>query len=162
MVFFRLQRFFKTFNVVSALVSGLCLAVLTFNEFHPTTSEQSRAAEGFLVSSATTSVISIMLATMLLFRFEGHETATRKHLALAWAPLVGLDWSIVAFVIGLLLWYGEKNKSWRTSIIGFQTGALLVFVSFVAVWMWTTMRRKGGLGKAEQMPLESKKGAAGV
>ena len=52
-----------------------------------------------------------MLATMLLFRFEGHETATRKELALVWAPLVALDWAIVAFVVGLLLWYGDKNDT---------------------------------------------------
>ena len=159
-VFFRLQRFYKTFNVVSALVSGLSLAVLTFDEFHPTTSGQIQAAEGFLVSSAVTSVISIMLATMLLFRFEGHETATRKELALVWAPLVALDWAIVAFVVGLLLWYGEKNDTWRTTIVGLQTGALLAFVSSAAVWMWSTMSRKGGLGRAESAPLEDRKRVA--
>ena len=130
MVFFCLQRFYKTFNVVSALVSGLSLAVLTFDEFHPTTSWQSQAAEGFLVSSASTGVISIMLATMLLFRFEGHGTATRKDLALVWASLVALDWSIIAFVVGLLLWYREKNDRW-TTIVGLQTGTLLLFVSWV-------------------------------
>ena len=160
MVFFRLLRFYKTFNVVSALVSGLSLAVLTFDEFHPTTSGQSRAAEGFLVSSAVTSVISIMLATMLLFRFEGHETATRKELALVWAPLVFLDWAIVAFVVGLLLWYGEKNETWRTTVLGVQTGALLAFVCCAAVWMWSTMSRKGGLGKAESEPSEDKRRVA--
>ncbi len=159
-VFFRLQRFYKTFNVVSALVSGLSLAVLTFNEFHPTTSGQSEAAEGFLVSSAVTSVISIMLATMLLFRYEGFETATRKDLALVWVPLIALDWAIVAFVVGLLLWYGEKNDMWRTTIIGLQTGALLAFVCWAAVWMWSTMSRKGGLGKAESEPSEGKRRVA--
>ena len=66
-VFFRLLRFYNTFIVVSTLVGSLSLAVLTFNEFHPTTSGQARAAEGFLVSSASTSVISAMIATMLLF-----------------------------------------------------------------------------------------------
>lgn len=157
MVFFRLQRFYKTFNVLSALISGLSLTVLTFAEFHPTTSGRSQAAEGFLVSSASTSVISVMLATMLLFRFEGHETVTRKDLALAWAPLVALDWSIVAFLVGLLLWYGEKNDRWRTTIIGCQTGALLFFVSWVACWMWSTMSRKGELGKAESGPSEGKR-----
>ena len=156
-VFFRLRRFYKTFNVVSALVSGLSLAVLTFDEFHPTTSGQIQAAEGFLVSSALTSVISIMLATMLLFRFEGHETATRKELALVWVPLVALDWAIVAFIVGLLLWYGEKNDAWRTTILGLQTGALLAFVSSAAVWMWSTMSRKGGLGRAEGAPLEDRR-----
>ena len=160
MVFFRLQRFYKTFNVVSALVSGLSLAVLTFDEFHPTTSGQLQAAEGFLVSSAVTSVISIMLATMLLFRFEGHDTATRKELALVWIPLVLLDWAIVAFVVGLLLWYGEKNDIWRTTVLGVQTGALLAFVSCAAVWMWSTMSRTGGLGRIEGEPSEDKRRVA--
>ena len=159
-VFFRLQRFYKTFNVVSALVSGLSLAVLTFDEFHPTTSGQIQAAEGFLVSSALTSVISIMLATMLLFRFEGHETATRKELALVWVPLVALDWAIVAFIVGLLLWYGEKNDAWRTTILGLQTGVFLAFVSSAAVWMWSTMSRKGGLGRAEGALIEDRRRVA--
>ena len=135
--------------MVSALVSGLALATLTFPEFHPTLSPQSRAAEGFLVSSASTSVISIMLGTMLLFAYEGHESVRRKDLALAWAPLVALDWSIFAFITGLLLWYGEKNDAWRTAIVGSQTGGLLVFVGLVAIWMWLTMSQKGGLGKVE-------------
>ena len=59
-----------------------------------------------------------MLTTILLFRFKGHETATRRELALVWVPLVALDWAIIAFVVDLLLWYGEKNDAWRTAIIG--------------------------------------------
>ena len=149
MVFFRLLRFYKTFNIVSALVSGLALATLTFSEFHPTISSQYRAAEGFLVSSASTSVISIMLGTMLLFWYEGHESATRTDLTLAWAPLVALDWAIFSFVTGLLLWYGEKNGGWRTVLVGGQTGGLLLFVALIAIWMWFTMSRKGGLGRTE-------------
>lgn len=83
LVFRRLQRFFQTFNVVTALEAGLSLAVLSFAEFHPTTSRLARASEGFLCSSALTSVIAVMLATMLLFRFEGVRTASRKDLAIA-------------------------------------------------------------------------------
>ena len=101
-----------------------------------------------------------MLATMLLFRFEGHDTATRKELALVWIPLVLLDWAIVAFVVGLLLWYGEKNNIWRTTILGVQTGALLAFVSWAAVWMWSTMSRTGGLGRIEGEPSEDKRRVA--
>lgn len=148
-VFFRLLRFYKRFIVLSALVGSLSLAVLSFNGFHPTVSRQTRAAEGFLVSSASTSVISSMLAIMLPFRFEGQEAATRKDYALAWLPLVTLDWSIVAFLVGLLLWYGEKSNTWRTVIVGSQTAALLAFVCGVAAWMWFSMRRRGGLGKEE-------------
>ncbi len=152
-VFYRLQRFYITFNVVAAVTGSLSLAVLTFDEFHPTISGQSRAAEGFMVSSASTSVISIMLATMFLFRFEGHDEATRQDLALAWVPLVLLDWSIIAFLVGLLLWYGEKNNVWRTVVVGSQTGVCLLFTCWAAVWMWKTMREKGGLGREDYLLL---------
>ena len=140
-LFFRLLRFYKTFIVLSALVGSLSLNILSYNEFHPTVSAQTRVAEGFLVSSASTSVISGMLATMLRFRFEDQGTASHTDYALAWLPLVILDWSIVAFLLGLLLWYGEKSNVWRTTIVGSQTAALLLLVCGVAAWMWVTMRR---------------------
>ena len=148
-VFFRLLRFYKTFNIVSALVSGLSIATLTFNEFHPSSTARSHAAEGFLVSSASTGVLAVMLATMLLFRFEGHSSATRQDLALAWTPLIILDWSILAFVVGLLLWYAEKNEQWRGALMATQLAGLLAFILAIAVWMWNTMSRTGGLGTAE-------------
>ena len=66
----RLLRFHKTFILLSALVVRLLVAALTFAEFHPGASNQSRAAEGFLVSPAPASMGFVMLATMLLFRFR--------------------------------------------------------------------------------------------
>ncbi|KAF2866949.1 hypothetical protein BDV95DRAFT_583251 [Massariosphaeria phaeospora] len=78
LVFQRLQRVCQTLNVVSALLAGLSLAVLTFDEFHPTQLGLIRAAEGLLCSSALSSVISVMLSTMLLFRFSSFKSATRK------------------------------------------------------------------------------------
>ena len=82
-IFHRLQRFYITFDVVAAVTGSLSLAVLTFDEFHPTTSAQSHAAKSLMVSSALTSVVSIIQATMFLFRFEGHDEATRIDLTLA-------------------------------------------------------------------------------
>ncbi|KAM0805797.1 hypothetical protein BDR22DRAFT_777134, partial [Usnea florida] len=141
MLFFRLLRFYKTFIVLSALVGSLSLNILSYNEFHPTVSAQTRVAEGFLVSSASTSVISGMLATMLRFRFDEQDSATRKEYALPWSPLVVLDWSIISFLIGLLLWYGDKSNVWRTALVGLQTAALLAFSSGVAIWMWASISR---------------------
>lgn len=86
-----------------------------------------------------------MLATMLPLRFQGQEAATRKDYALAWLPLVTLDWSIVAFLVGLLLWYGEKSNTWRTVIVGSQTAALLAFVCRV---VHETQGRTGKGGSA--------------
>lgn len=155
-LFFRLLRFYKSFIILSALIGGLSLSILQFNEFHPTISSPMRAAEGFLVSSASSSVIAGMLATMLPFRFQGQEAATRKDYLLAWSPLVLLDWSIVAFLVGLLLWYGEKSNGWRIALVGSQTALMLVFVCGVAVWMWSSIRRRKELGKEEMLsPLKS-------
>ncbi|KAM0697348.1 hypothetical protein Q7P36_003419 [Cladosporium allicinum] len=90
-VFSRLRDFYNTFTVLSALIAALSAGVLTFDEFHPTQTGLQRLAEGFLVSSASTAVIAAMLGTMLLFRFEGYESASRKELAIAWSPLLILD-----------------------------------------------------------------------
>jgi hypothetical protein len=160
LVFQRLYRFFITLNVVAALVAGLSLAILTFNEFHPTQSNLARAAEGLLCSSAITAVISVMTSTMLLFRFEGQEVATRRDLALAWSPLVMLDVSILEYLFGILLWYTGKNNSWRTALMTSQLAALLLFSIGVAVWMWQTMSDKGGLGKEEIQAVASGRRAA--
>jgi hypothetical protein len=73
LVFQRIQRFYSTFVVLAALISGLAVAALTFSEFHPTSSELIKTSEGFLCSSAITAVISAVVATMLLFQFEGLE-----------------------------------------------------------------------------------------
>lgn len=150
-IFTRLLRFYSTFIVVATLVGSLSLAVLTFDEFHRTTSSQARAAEGSLVSSGSTSIISVMLATKLLFHNEGYETATRKDFTLVWVPLITLGWSIVAFLLGLLLWYGTKNDSLVVKIVGAQT-----FCVGVAFWMWGSMKRVGVLGKKETEANEDK------
>jgi hypothetical protein len=125
-VFQRLQRFYNLFIVFSALVGGLCLMALRFDEFHPTGTSLLRAAEGFLFSSLITAVFSVMVTTMLLFYFEGHESANSIDLAMAWTPVVLLDWVILACVLGLGLWYSGKNKLWRTATMSAQLGGLLL------------------------------------
>jgi len=140
---------FPTLNVVSALLAGLSLAVPTFDEFHPTQSNLVRAAEGLFYSSATSAVISVVMSTMLLFKFEGHESATRKDLAIAWSPLIVLDLAIVEFLFGLQLWYSGKNDIWRIALVSSQLAMLLGYCVWMSFWMWTTMCNKGGLGRAE-------------
>jgi len=156
LVFQRLQRFYNTFNVLAALISGLSLATLTFNEFHPCKTSMSRSAEAFLCTSAMTAVVAAMLATMLLFRFEGHETPTRKELAIAWSPLVLLDWAIVEFLVGLMLWYANKADGWRSSLVAVSISILLALTVWTAVWMWRDMSLKGGLGTEERQKTTAK------
>jgi hypothetical protein len=97
----RIHRFYKTFVVLAALISGLAVAALTFNEFHPTNSGLIRVSEGFLCSASITAVVLAVATTMLLFQFEGVGKITRLDLAIAWSPLVLLDCSIVELFVGV-------------------------------------------------------------
>jgi hypothetical protein len=130
-------------------MSGLALASLTFDEFHPSDSTLIRAAEGCLTSSAVTAVISAMTATELLFHFEGFQKATRMDLAFAWLPLVLLDLSIVEFLVGLVCWYYGKSDRWRGTLMVAQSSSLLGGCIIVTIWIFFRMREKGGLGEKE-------------
>jgi ABC-type uncharacterized transport system YnjBCD permease subunit len=151
LVFQRVVRYNNQFTILAALVAGLSLAVLSFGEFHPSTSSFARGAEGLLCSSSITAVVSVTLAIMLLFRFESYETATRKDLAIAWLPLVLLDLSILEFLIGLVLWYSSKNEWERSIAMAVQTVVLLGATIGVAIGMWQSMSRLGGLGADENL-----------
>jgi ABC-type xylose transport system permease subunit len=149
LVFQRIQRFYSTFVVLAALISGLAVAALTFSEFHPTSSGLIQTSEGFLCSSAITAVISAVVATMLLFQFEGLEKATRRDLAVAWAPLVLLDLSILEFLLGMVCWYSGKSAYWRGALMATQFAFLMVVCFTLSIWMWFYMSKRGGLGKEE-------------
>ncbi|KAK6419455.1 hypothetical protein LTR95_017058 [Oleoguttula sp. CCFEE 5521] len=148
-VFQRLTRFYKTFLILSALVSALSISALQFPEFHPIDNDLLRVAEGFFISSTSTAVIAAMVGTMLLFRYEGYQEATRKDLILAWTPLIILDWSIVSFLGGIITWYVAHNPNFRSWLVGASTGVLLAFAMWLSADMAIAMKRPGGLGKEE-------------
>lgn len=56
-----------------------------------------------------------------------------------WMPLILLDWSIVALLLGLTLWYADKNPGWRAVLMAFHVGLLLGFGIWVACRMGMTM-----------------------
>jgi hypothetical protein len=132
--------------MISALISGLSLAMLTFNEFHPAASEQLRVAESLLVISISASVTSIMVTSILLFGFEGYESVTWNDQTLAWAPLITLDSSVVAFIMGLLLWSADSND-WRIPVFGSAASILLLIISWAAINTYSIMSRTGGPNK---------------
>lgn len=135
LVFQRIHKFYKTFVVLAALISGLAVAALTFNEFHPTNSDLIYASEGFLCSSAITAVVSAVVATMLLFQFESKGTIRRKHLAIAWCPLIILDFSIIEFLVGMVCWYSSKNLEWRGALMATQLAGLMSICIALSLWM---------------------------
>ncbi|KAI1759620.1 hypothetical protein GGR53DRAFT_513068 [Hypoxylon sp. FL1150] len=156
LVFNRLQRFYQTFNVIATLLGGLALAVMTFDEFHDAGGDQGLIAgsAGLLTSSAITAVVAVMTATMLLFKFEGHEKPTRLDLAVGWVPLVLVDLVIVEFLVGLALWYAAKYRPWCTALIVAQLVVMMAGTIVMAVWMWNSMSLKGGLGEEERKTVE--------
>ncbi|KAK8109610.1 hypothetical protein PG999_007747 [Apiospora kogelbergensis] len=151
LVFHRLQRFYQIFNVIATLLGGLALAVLTFDEYHD---EQKRsllvdASAGLMTSSAITAVVAVMSATMLLFKFEGHERPTRMELAISWVPLVLVDVVIVEFLVGLVLWYAAQYSAASTAVMTLQLAGMLAGTIAMAIWMWNTMSQRSGLGAEE-------------
>lgn len=90
-----------------------------------------------------------MIATMLLFLYQGHDVPTHKDLVLAWLPLVLVDVAIVEYLLGLLLWYGSKNTKWRFAVMGVEVASQLVGTIVIAFWMYSRMSLAGGLGKDE-------------
>ena len=132
--------------MISALMSGLSLVMLTFNEFHPATSEQLRVAKSLLVISVLTSVTSIMVTSILLFGFEGYESMTWNDQILAWTPLATLDCSIFAFLVGLLLWCADNND-WCIPVFGSIASILLLIICWAAINTYSIVSRTGGLNK---------------
>ncbi|KAK2022030.1 hypothetical protein LX32DRAFT_603618 [Colletotrichum zoysiae] len=161
LVFKRLLRFYNTFVILAALVSGLAVAALTFPDFHPS-SGPTQIGEGLLCSSAITAVLSAVMATMLLFAFEGTERASRIDLAVAWSPLVLLDISIFEFLIGMTCWYCGRNVTWRGVLMAVQLAWLMGFCVVLSIWMWLNLSRKGGLGAEERVATATQTRAADV
>jgi hypothetical protein len=145
----RLQRCYKIFALLNGFISVAGATALSMEEFHPTSSSLASASEGLLCSSVITSITSAIMCIMLLFRFDGAETVTRGELAVAWAPLVLLDISVLEFLIGLLCWYLERNMSWRGLLMGTQFTVLTGFCIALSFCIWSSLEVKGGLGKEE-------------
>lgn len=152
LVFIRMQSFYNTFTVLAALISGLAVGALTFDEFHPTTSGLVRASEGFLCSAAITAVISAVVATELMFQYEGVHKVTRKDLVIAWTPLAFLDISIVEFLIGIACWYSSKNNQWRGDLMATHLAILLgscVGLTIYLTYKWPTVSRQAQPKKSD-------------
>ena len=119
--------------------------MLTFNEFHPATSEQLLFAGSLLVISILSSVTSVTISTILLFGFEGHESATWNDITLAWVPLVTLDCSIFAFLASLLLWYTDSKENWCIPVFGSVASILLLIICWASLNTYLIVKRTGGL-----------------
>ena len=178
--FENLLHHIKNLDIIAALMAGMSAGVLTFNEFHPTLSNVYRNAEGFLVGSAASALMSIMLGVMLLFRYTTHPRTPHKDLVnrdevkpnpdvptrelllgdlwLLCVPLVLVDWSIVSFLIGVMMWYGEKEGGWRSIALGAALTALLGLAMMISWKMYTDFYRPPGRNTIKQGDISFKDG----
>lgn len=129
------------------------MAGLTFDEFHNEQSYSSLmdASAGLMTSSTITAVVAVMTATMLRFKFEGHQNPTRMDLAISWIPLILVDTAIVEFLIGIVLWYAAKYPVASSALISLQLCVMLLGTIAMAIWMWKTMSQESGLGAEERI-----------
>jgi hypothetical protein len=99
-------------------------------------------------------VVVVIIATMLLFKFEGYEKLRRMDVAIAWIPLILMDFVIVEFLIAVVSWYPTKYAAWCAVLMSVQLAALLVGSIVIAVWMWNSISIKSGLGGEEKRVVE--------
>lgn len=174
-LFARYIQSYETVNIILALLAGIDIGMLTFNEYHsPPFSSLIVISQAFLISSASSVTISLMIATMLSFRFKDLEYVvhlssvdvervrnlkSRRGISIAHAqlnaegqptaffqqevsgselfhvqmPVVFLEWSILSFLIGILLWYGslEGKSSVAFGVISAQVGLLWIYYCFI-------------------------------
>lgn len=97
-----------------------------FNEFHPATFKQLNVAECLLVISVFTGVTPIMINNILLFGFEGYISVTWNDMTLTWSSLVTLNFSILTFLEGLLLWSVDKSNYWTIPVLDSIASILLL------------------------------------
>jgi len=74
-----------------------------------------------------------MVTNILLFGFEGYHSMTWNDMALAWSPLVILDFSILAFLGGLLLWSADKSEYRTTPVLGSIASILFLINCWAAI-----------------------------
>jgi len=121
--FFRYLKAYQNINIISALLAGIDIGMLTFSEYHsPPFSSLLRASQAFLLSSASCATILLIIATMLSFRFPDDvnaEDPAENQIIRGWdlmhasIPPLLLEWSLLSFLVGLLLWYSQlEGKSW--------------------------------------------------
>ncbi|OKP10005.1 hypothetical protein PENSUB_4428 [Penicillium subrubescens] len=110
----RLQRLYKWFFFLAALLGVLAVNALTFPEFHPAQNAPAQLSHGLLCSALVTSIISAVILLMLLFEFD--ETASPPRSGLHVASICQLD----TFLMGGLNDYGAVNKPLHEQLALFQ------------------------------------------
>ena len=150
-LFFRNLESYKNLNVIAALLAAMDIGMLTLSEYHSAPfSPLIQVSLAFLLSSASCATISLMSATQFSLRFSqlngqtssstsSQEGAARRPISgmmllLSSAPALLLDWSVIAFLIGLLLWYGDLPG--RSSL-----GFWLVTGHVSVLWILYTLTR---------------------
>ena len=74
-----------------------------------------------------------MITNIFVFGFEGYTSVTWNDMALAWSPLVTLDFSILAFLGSLLLWSADKSNYWTIPVLGLIASILLLIICWAAI-----------------------------
>lgn len=134
LIFRRIQKFYHTFILLAAFVSGISIGAMSILSACPSET-LSQTSQALLCSSVITALLSAVTATLLLFFYEGLEKATRTDLAVAWSPLALLDVSIVEFLTGVVCYYCGSKGAWR-SLMAAQLVGQLGLCIVLSIWVW--------------------------
>ncbi|OKP09999.1 hypothetical protein PENSUB_4589 [Penicillium subrubescens] len=142
----RLQRLYKWFFFLAALLGVLAVNALTFPEFHPAQNAPAQLSHGLLCSALVTSIISAVILLMLLFEFDETASPPRSglHVASVWTPVVLLDMACVELLVGIASWYCSSSPRWAGEMLAGYLVVLLcvcIALSLSIACNWSVMNK---------------------
>lgn len=147
-VFHRLLQYYDDFNTFAASLGVMSLAAMVFGVLQAEDmGVRSQIAARLLISATITSITAITSATMLQFTFEGCKEPSRVGKILAWTPLAMLNFVIIEFSAGLILWYTDKYPTWIATSVGVEFSVLFGGLIIMAIWAWIKMSGPGDLAQ---------------
>ncbi|KAJ5471892.1 hypothetical protein N7539_008835 [Penicillium diatomitis] len=101
--------------------------------------------------------MSEVIATMLLFQFEGASDIVRRDMAIAWSPVVLIDLSIIEMLVGMVCWYSSKTKRGNGALMAVYLAVLLSFGIGLSAWMfrkWLSPNETSSVNEERVPPVE--------
>jgi len=151
-LFVRYLRSYNNVNIIAALLAGIDIGMLQLAEYHTASlSSLIQISLTFIASSAACATMSLMSATQLSLRYnkfnqtsiastsDPHQPIAGYQLLFVSIPSILLEWSVLAFLVGLLLWYAALPGR---SIVGFWLVTGHVFVLWL-FYMFTRGEQRG-------------------
>ncbi|KAK2022060.1 hypothetical protein LX32DRAFT_603558, partial [Colletotrichum zoysiae] len=153
----RLRKLYPMFNILAAAFGGSALSLLT-NEARVSVSALDHLVAYLLATSAVMATFTVIITTMLSFKFDSDRKPTAMDSSMAWVPVVLADCGVLAFVCGFVLWFVARHNWLCGALIGLQLEVLLLMTAKTAFWMWDTVEEDANVFKEPNFTVKAQDG----